>query len=407
MAHKIYTVSELNKYINQIFKSDEILNDLYIKGEISNFYHHNSGHMYFTIKDEKSAVKAVMFKSRNKNLKYELKDGLEVTAHGNIGVYEPRGQYQFYVNDINPKGKGSLYLAFEQLKEKLKKEGLFAEEEKSDIPVIPHKIGVVTSPTGAAIRDILSVVKRRFDNVSLLIVPSLVQGDRAASQIVSAIDYLNNRDDIDLIIVSRGGGSIEQLWPFNEEKVARAIFNSGIPVISGVGHETDFSISDFVADLRAPTPSAAAELAISNKVDLENKLDNLSDRLEKSIEIKIKNRKEKLKSIAEKQVFNKPEKLFSDKIQKLDNLSLKLGWNIKKNLNQAQEKFNLLNSKLDSLSPLKTIKRGYSVLSNENEKTIKSIDEVDKGDYIYNILKDGKIKSEVINKEGENFEEKK
>ncbi|MGM0438578.1 MAG: exodeoxyribonuclease VII large subunit [Bacillota bacterium] len=404
MAHKIYTVSELNKYINQIFKSDEILADLYIKGEISNFYHHNSGHMYFTIKDEKSAVKAVMFKSRNKNLKYELKDGLEVTAHGSIGVYEPRGQYQFYVDDINPKGKGSLYLAYEQLKEKLEKEGLFAEEEKSDIPVIPHKIGVVTSPTGAAIRDILSVVKRRFENVSLLIVPSLVQGDRAASQIVSAINYLNNREDIDLIIVSRGGGSIEQLWPFNEEKVARAIFDSKIPVISGVGHETDFSISDFVADLRAPTPSAAAELAISNKVDLENKLENLSNRLEKALEIKIKNRKEKLNSIAEKQVFKKPEKLFSDKIQKLDNLSLKLGWNIKKNLNEAKKEFNLLNSKLDSLSPLKTIKRGYSVLTDVNNNIIRSTDEIDKGDYIFNILKDGKIKSEVINKEGENLE---
>jgi len=406
MAHKIYTVSELNKYINQIFKSDEILKDLYIKGEISNFYHHNSGHMYFTIKDEKSAVKAVMFKNRNKSLKYELKDGLEVTAHGYIGVYEPRGQYQFYVNDINPKGKGSLYLAYEQLKEKLEKEGLFAEEEKSDIPVIPHKIGVVTSPTGAAIRDILSVAKRRFENVSLLIVPSLVQGDRAASQLVSGINYLNNRDDIDLIIVSRGGGSIEQLWPFNEEKVVRAIFNSKVPVISGVGHETDFTISDFVADLRAPTPSAAAELAISNKVDLENKLDNLSNRLKKSMEIKINNRKEKLRSLADKQVFNKPEKLFSDKIQKLDNLSLKLGWNIKKNLSEAQKKFNLLNSKLDSLSPLKTIKRGYSVLTDESENTIKSIDEIDKEDYVYNILRDGKIKSKVINKEGENFEEK-
>src|SRR6056297_671253 len=399
MAHKIYSVSELNKYINQIIKSDEILADLYIKGEISNFYHHNSGHMYFTIKDEKSAVKAVMFKSRNKNLKYDLKDGLEVTAHGSIGVYEPRGQYQFYVDDINPKGKGSLYLAYEQLKEKLEKEGLFAEEEKADIPVIPHKIGVVTSPTGAAIRDILSVVKRRFENVSLLIVPSLVQGDRAASQIVSAIKYLNKKEDIDLIIVSRGGGSIEQLWPFNEEKVARAIFESKIPVISGVGHETDFSISDFVADLRAPTPSAAAELAIYKIIDLENKLYNLSNRLEKAAELKIKNRKDKLKSIAEKQVFRRPEKLFSDKIQKLDNLSLKLGWNIKKNFNEAQKKFNLLNSKLDSLSPLKTIKRGYSVLTDENNTTVKSKDEINRGDYIYNILKDGKIKSEVIDKE--------
>jgi len=406
MAHKIYKVSELNKYINQVLKSDEILQNIYIKGEISNFYHHNSGHMYFTIKDEKSAVKAVMFKSSNKNLKYELKDGLEVTASGYIGVYEPRGQYQFYVNDITPKGKGSLHLAYEQLKERLEKEGLFSQEAKSDIPIIPHKIGVVTSPTGAAIRDILSVVKRRFENVSLLIVPSLVQGDKASSQIVSGVNYLNDRDDIDLIIVSRGGGSIEQLWAFNEEKVAKAIFNSKIPVISGVGHETDFTISDFVADLRAPTPSAAAELAISNKVDLENKLDNLTDRLEKTIKTKIKNRKDNLKSIAERQVFNKPEKLFSDKIQKLDNLSLKLGWNIKENLNDAKKQFNLLNSKLDSLSPLKTIKRGYSVLTDEDNNTVKSIEQIEKEDHIYNILEDGKIKSKVLNKEGENFAEK-
>ena len=405
MAHKIYSVSELNKYINQKLKSDEILSDLYIKGEISNFYHHNSGHMYFTIKDEKSAVKAVMFKSRNKNLKYELEDGLEVTAHGYIGVYEPRGEYQFYVNEINPEGKGALYLAFEQLKEKLEKEGLFSEEKKKEIPVIPQKIGVITSPTGAAIRDILSVVKRRFKNVSILIVPSLVQGDKSASELVSALNYLNNREDIDLIILSRGGGSIEQLWPFNEEIVARAIYNSEIPIISGVGHETDFSISDFVADLRAPTPSAAAELAISNKIDLEKRLDNLSFRLQNSINTKIASTKEKFNSLIKKQVFNKPEKLFSDKIQKLDNLTMKLEWNIEKNITEAKRRFNLLNSKLESLSPLKTIKRGYSVLTDENGNTIKSIAKIKKGDYIYNKLSDGKIKSKVLNKEGEKLEE--
>ncbi|MGM0409308.1 MAG: exodeoxyribonuclease VII large subunit [Bacillota bacterium] len=404
MAHKIYSVSELNKYINQKLKSDEILSDLYIKGEISNFYHHNSGHMYFTIKDENSAVKAVMFKSNNKNLKYELKDGLKVTAYGYVAVYEPRGEYQFYVSDINPEGKGSLFLAFEQLKEKLEKEGLFADEAKKEIPLIPKKIAVITSPTGAAIRDILSVVKRRFKNVSVLIVPSLVQGDKAASDIVSAFDYLNNRKDIDLIILSRGGGSIEQLWPFNEEEVARAIYNTDIPVISGVGHETDFSISDFVADLRAPTPSAAAELAISNKVELDNKIDNLSSRLENSIKVKLENSKEKLDSLKEKQVFNRPEKLFANEIQKLDNLSMKLQWNIEKNISNAKRKFNLLNSKLDSLSPLKTIKRGYSVLLDENKNTVKSIEDIKKGDKIYNKLIDGKIESKILTKEGENLE---
>lgn len=403
MAHKIYTVLELNKYIDQLLKSDEILADLYITGEISNFYHHNSGHMYFTIKDEKSAVKAVMFKSRNKYLKYELEDGLKITAHGYIGLYEPRGEYQFYVTEINPEGKGALYLAFEQLKERLEKEGLFADKKKKKIPIIPRKIGVVTSPTGAAIRDILSVVQRRFENVSVFIVPSLVQGDRAASQIVSGIEYLNSRDDIDLIIVSRGGGSIEQLWPFNEEQVARSIFNSSIPIISGVGHETDFTIADFTADLRAPTPSAAAELAISNRLELENKLDNLTMRMKNSLKNRLKADKERLNAFSKKQVFSNPEKLFSDKIQKLDNLNMKLEWSIKKNISEFNEEFKVLSSRLDSLSPLKTIKRGYSVLTDSSGSTIKSIDETKKGESVLNRVEDGYIKSKVINKEGEDI----
>src|SRR6056297_4348402 len=399
MAHKIYSVSELNKYINQIIKSDEILADLYIKGEISNFYHHNSGHMYFTIKDEKSAVKAVMFKSRNKNLKYDLKDGLEVTAHGSIGVYEPRGQYQFYVDDINPKGKGSLYLAYEQLKEKLEKEGLFAEEEKADIPVIPHKIGVVTSPTGAAIRDILSVVKRRFENVSLLIVPSLVQGDRAASQIVSAIKYLNKKEDIDLIIVSRGGGSIEQLWPFNEEKVARVIFNSEIPVISGVGHETDFSISDFVADLRAPTPSAAAEIATANREEIINRLDNLKERLKTSVKNELKSRKEKVNSLSERRIFVKPEELFIQYEQLLDQFESRLKHEIENTYNKYNNKYQILYEKLNNLSPLNTLSRGYAVLSDKNNKLIKTVDDVEKEDLLYAKLVDGKLDLRLESKE--------
>ena len=395
MAHKIYTVSEITKYIKQLMKSDEILRDLYVSGEISNFYHHNSGHMYFTIKDDSSAISAIMFKSKNKKLKFDLEDGLQVTAHGYVSVYEPRGEYQLYVEEIEPQGKGSLYLAFEQLKERLEKEGLFAPEEKKAIPILPKKIGIVTSPTGAAIRDILSVVKRRFENTSILIVPSHVQGDKAAPEIVEGIEYLNQRNDIDLIIVSRGGGSLEDLWPFNEEEVARKIYESQIPVISGVGHETDFTISDFVADLRAPTPSAAAELAISNRIELQRNLSNLSERLINTMLHQLKSYRYELESLAEKQVFRNPEQLFAKQVQKLDNLNMKLEWEMKRKIADMKEKFNLLSGKLDSLSPLKTIKRGYSVLQDEDENMIKSIEQVDRGDILGNRVEDGVIYSKV------------
>ena len=403
MAHKIYTVSGITKYIKQILNSDEVLRNLYLSGEISNFYHHNSGHMYFTIKDDSAAINAIMFKSKNKRLKFDLEDGLQVTAHGYVSVYEPRGEYQLYVQDIEPKGKGSLYLAFEQLKETLEKEGLFSPEEKQSIPILPKKIGIVTSPTGAAIRDILSVVKRRFENTSILIVPSHVQGDKAAPELIQGIEYLNQRDDIDLIIVSRGGGSLEDLWPFNEEKVARKIYHSSIPVISGVGHETDFTISDFVADLRAPTPSAAAELAISNRLELQRNLTSLSDRLINTMNHQLRSYRYELEALAEKKVFTNPEQLFSKQMQKLDNLNLKMEWEMKRKIADMKEKFNLLNGKLDSLSPLKTIKRGYSVLTDEEDKMIKNINQVKKDDILANRVIDGTIYSRVesVEKEGD------
>jgi exodeoxyribonuclease VII large subunit len=403
MAHKIYTVSEITKYIKRLFTSDKVLDNLYLSGEISNFYHHNSGHMYFTIKDDSSAMSAIMFKSKNQQLKFALEDGLQVTAHGSVNVYKPRGEYQLYVEEIEPKGKGSLYLAFEQLKEKLEKEGLFSPEEKKPIPILPKKVGIVTSPTGAAIRDILSVVKRRFENTSILVVPSHVQGDRAAPEIIQGIEYLNQRDDIDVIIISRGGGSLEDLWSFNEEQVARKIYESQTPVLSGVGHETDFTIADFVADLRAPTPSAAAELAISNRIELQNNLSNLSDRLVNNVLYQLKSSRYELESLAEKQVFSKPEQLFANKLQKLDSLSLKLEWEIKRKINGIKEKYNLLSGKLDTLSPLKTINRGYSVLHDEQGKMIKSIGQVKKGDSLANRLADGIIYSSVdsIEKKGD------
>lgn len=394
MESKVYTVREITKYIKKLISGDKNLKDCWLTGEISNFYHHNSGHMYFTIKDDNAQIKAIMFKSNNQHLKFKLEDGLKITAHGYVSVYAPRGDYQFYVDIIKPEGKGALFLAFEQLKEKLEKEGLFASEAKKQIPILPGKIGIITSPTGAAIRDILSVVNRRFENVSILIVPSLVQGDKAADQIIGGIDYLNWRDDIDLIIVSRGGGSIEDLWPFNEEKVARAIYNSEVPVISGVGHETDFTISDFVADLRAPTPSAAAELAIANRLELEKDLSNLETRLNNSIQSKINNMRERVKGITQKRVFIDREKLFSNQIQLLDELYKSLQWQMDKSLNRYREKFNILSGKMDTLSPLKTLKRGYSISSVEGE-AVKSLKEVHIGEELKTRLTDGIIKSKI------------
>ncbi|MFW6381450.1 MAG: exodeoxyribonuclease VII large subunit, partial [Bacillota bacterium] len=289
MEPEVFSVSEVTDYIKRLLSRDHSLSDLWIKGEISNFYHHNSGHMYFTIKDRDAQISAVMFKGNNRNLKMDPEEGMEITAHGYVDVYKPRGEYQFYVQEMKPGGKGALYQAFEELKQRLGKEGLFDPEHKQEIPALPGRIGVVTSPDGAAIRDIISVAERRFDNVSLLIVPSLVQGERAAGQIVEGIEYLNSRkEEFDLIIVSRGGGSIEDLWPFNEEEVARTIYRSELPVISGVGHETDFTIVDFVSDLRAPTPSAAAEMAVSSRLELEKELKNLSSRLGRTMDNTLK-----------------------------------------------------------------------------------------------------------------------
>lgn len=400
MEYKTFTISEITNYIQELLTGDPLLNDLYLTGEISNYHHHSSGHMYFTLKDDSASISAIMFRSNNQHLKFALEDGLKVNAHGYISLYRPRGIYQFYVDKIEPAGKGALYLAFEQLKARLEKEGLFAAEHKKDIPLLPKKIGIVTSPTGAAIRDILSVVRRRFDNVSVLIVPSLVQGEQAADQIVRGIEYLNLRDDIDLIILSRGGGSIEDLWPFNEEKVARAIYNSKIPVISGVGHETDFTIADFVADLRAPTPSAAAELAISSRLELEKNLAGIYTRLCKAVQYKIENYQERVAALARKRIFTNPVELVASQFQQLDDLSRRLQWGMEKILAKNQERFRILNGKLESLSPLKTLARGYSITTAEG-RVIKDVSQVEVGDLISTRVKDGVIFSRVEGKKKE------
>lgn len=390
-----YSVSQISNYLEAILTQDKILQDLWVKGEVSNFYQANSGHLYFTVKDKNAQLKTVMFRHKSRKVDFEIEEGMEIVVHGYINIYKDRGEYQLYADQIVPEGKGTLYQAFEKLKKKLEEEGLFDKDRKKKIPLIPKKIGIVTSPTGAAVRDMLSVVDRRFENISILIVPSLVQGDQASRQIVEGIDYLNSRSDIDLIIISRGGGSIEDLWPFNEEEVVRAVDASKIPVISGVGHETDFTIADFVADLRAPTPSAAAELAIANREEIEKHLDNLSKRLLQNQRTRIENAHKKLASIAERRLFKKPSELFIDKMQNLDELSRELKYKMEQTLNKSRQRFNILSSKIDALSPLKTIKRGYSITYDQENNLISDINQLEVGQELKTTIINGDIISSV------------
>ena len=403
----IFSIQEITRYIKSRLDNDKILKDLWLTGEISNFTHHGSGHMYFSLKDEDSRIKSVMFRGNNRLLDFEPEDGMEVTAHGYVSVYPRRGEYQFYVDRLEREGRGALYRAFEKLKTKLKEEGLFDEEEKKEIPILPGKIGIVTSPSGAAIRDILSVVDRRFEHVSVLIVPSCVQGERAAGELVTGIEYLNKRDDIDLIIVSRGGGSIEDLWAFNKEVVARAVYNSSLPVISGVGHETDFTITDFCADLRAPTPSAAAELAVSSRLELEKNLDTLISRLENGIKNYLNYRRERFLSLVKSRVFRSPMELFSSYVQFLDELKRRLNYGIEGKINKCRDKFNVLSGKLDTLSPLKTLERGYTITESDGN-VVSRTGEIKEGDELNTRVTDGRIISrikEIVNREDGDLDE--
>jgi len=301
---KIYTVSKLNKYIKKLFENDFNLQHIWILGEISNFKLHSSGHMYFVLKDKESQIRCVMFRGNNCNLRFMPGDGMKVKVRGDVSVYEKRGEYQLYVKEIIEAGKGELYLAFERLKTKLKDEGLFSEKIKKKLPLIPQKIAVITSPTGAAIRDVITISLRRFPNLSILVVPSLVQGTFAAQEIAKKIDFLNKYfKDLDFIIIGRGGGSLEELWAFNEEVLAR----SKIPIVSAVGHETDFTISDFVADLRSPTPSAAAEMTIPDKNNLLNNLNLLKSKITRAVKRNFELKTENINSISRSLKYQGPE----------------------------------------------------------------------------------------------------
>ena len=392
---KFFTVSEITRGVRTSLEHK--FSNIGVLGEISNVRKPSSGHVYLTLKDKNSQLQAVVFRNSASRIKFELKDGMEVVSFGSVTVYEPRGQYQLIINKIEPKGIGALQLAFQQLKEKLEKEGLFDHTHKKDIPFIPKKIGIVTSPTGAAIKDILNIIDRRFANVEILIYPVKVQGEGAAQEIAEAITELNNYSDIDVIISGRGGGSLEDLWAFNEEIVARSIYNSKIPVISAVGHEIDLTIADLVADKRALTPSEAGELVVPRKDLLIEKTEKFKTRLLQSLTGKLRLSKEKLDRIANSYAIRQPFDKFNRWQQKLDDLSQRLNLNITHALNSEREKLSGIVGKLESLSPLNVLKRGYTITTKqEDNKSLRYITDLSKGDKIKTNLSRGSIISEIL-----------
>lgn len=417
MNIKYVSISDLTRYIKAKFDMDHHLNKVYIKGEISNFKHHTRGHLYFTLKDENSRIAALMFASSAARLNFNPEDGQKVLVCGRISVYEATGNYQIYVESMEQDGIGNLYLEFEKLKKKLKEKGMFDEAHKKPIPKYPKKIGIITAPTGAAIRDILSTIKRRYPICETILFPALVQGENAKESIVKQINTAQDYD-LDVIICGRGGGSIEDLWAFNEEIVAEAIYNCKIPIISAVGHEIDFTIADYVADLRAPTPTGAAEMAVPNYLDIINLINQYKIRLNEGVNNTIKKNQVRLDNITSSFVLKNPMSLYEIKEQKLDNLIDSLNKLIKNKLDNSktrylniissnvlkeptnlfikkQHQFEILLNKVQILNPMSLLDKGYSVVKKDN-KTIKDIKDININDEINITLSKGIINAKVI-----------
>lgn len=388
------SVSELNKYMKEKVAEDEYLKSVFVRGEISNFKHHYTGHMYFTLKDDTSLIKCIMFKSSTATLNFVPKDGMKVNVLGSVAVFERDGVYQIYVKAMQEDGVGDLYAKYNELKNKLEKEGLFDEEHKMKIPMMPKVIGVLTSNTGAVIRDIINVSTRRNPNVYIRLYPVPVQGPGAAEKIANAIYFMNEKRLADVLIIARGGGSIEDLWPFNEEVVARAIYNSEIPTISAVGHETDFTIADFVADLRAPTPSAAAELAVTDIFDLEDRIGLYKNRLQILLRKKIELLRLRYEKCMKSRVFIEPDYIVKENYLKIDSIVKELDSYINSKMKDYKLKTVEKITKLDAMSPLKTLARGYSVIEKDG-KLIKSKSDLKKDDIINVRLNDGKIDAKI------------
>ncbi len=391
----VLTVSQLNFYIKSMLDDDPKLRTVYLKGEISNFTdHYRTGHMYMSLKDERSAVKAVMFAGYASRLKFRPEDGMKVLVRGNVSLYSPTGQYQFYIEDMQPDGLGALSLAFEQLKKKLSAEGIFSDEHKKTLPVLPERIGVITSPTGAAVQDILRILKRRYPIGEIIMCPVLVQGENAAAQLTDAVRKFDRLKAADVIIIGRGGGSAEELWAFNDEGLARAIYDCSIPVVSGVGHETDFTICDLAADVRASTPSAAAEIVSPEEVELYGLLQSYYERLRKAMSSRIIYENKRLDTLSKTKVLRSPMELVRHKQMQLDMLSSTLNSLYKKEIAENRARLERAVSGLEALSPLKVLSRGYS-MTIKNGRVISSASQLSAGDIITLKFADGTTEAAI------------
>ena len=396
MNYQTISVSELNKYIKEKFENDEFFANVLVEGEISNFKHHYTGHMYFTLKDENSLIKCIMFKSYTSHLDFVPQDGMKVMILGSVSVFERDGTYQLYAKAMKQLGKlGDLRAAFEELKAKLEKEGLFDTTHKKKIPMMPNNIGVLTSNTGAVIRDIINVSTRRNPNVHMRLLPVPVQGEGAAQKIAEGIQFMNENNLADVLIIARGGGSLEDLWPFNEEIVARAIYHSEIPIISAVGHETDFTISDFVADLRAPTPSAAAELAVTNVEELKGKLQGYENRYQQSLMRKLQLMQLRYEKCMKSRVFTQPMQKINEQYMVIDMRVKSMEYAMIQKLEKEKVKAQKLMLQLDALSPLKTLARGYGIISKDGQ-VVKSVKQLNQQDEISIQMQDGKTMAKII-----------
>ena len=392
---KVLSVTELNDYVKLIVDGNPVLNNVWVRGEISNLTCHSSGHYYFSLKNENARVSAVMFRSSTQKLKFRLENGMKVILHGRVSVYVRDGNYQLYATELEPDGIGALTIAYEQLKKKLEAEGLFRQEYKKPLPKIPMRVGIITSPTGAAVRDIINVCGRRFPFAKLVLFPSLVQGEGAEADLIAGIEYFDNYSNVDVIIIGRGGGSIEDLWAFNSEELARRIFKCRIPVISAVGHETDFTICDFVSDKRAPTPSAAAELAVPDGNELKKKFSNVNTRMLTLLEGRIKNEKEKLRLLSGRRVLVSPGAYLDDKKMELLNITERLETSVVRRLEAFKQAVGRNAALLEAVSPLKVISKGYSAVYTDEGKLLKTVGGAKVGDNVTFRLSDGRIGATV------------
>ncbi len=393
---RVLSVSQVNNFIKSVIEQIPLLERISVKGEISNCtVHRASGHIYFTLKDEGSLIKAVMFKGYADKLDFKLENGMKVVCHGKIHVFVRDGQYSLYVDSVKADGVGSLYEAFEKLKKKLDAEGLFDQRYKKSLPKIPLKVGVITSATGAAVRDIINISGRRFPMAKIFVYPSTVQGPTAAPSMIKAIDYFCNEFPVDVLIIGRGGGSLEELWAFNDEKLARAIFACSIPIISAVGHETDFTIADFVADLRAPTPSAAAEIAVPEKSDIQRMLANVSKRTKTVLKAKTDSYRRILNTLSNSAQLKNPKTYFDQRRLYLGNIEEKIDSSCKRIIEKKRAQLNTLSANAKALNPLGVLKRGYAAVFSENGKVITSKTSLNKGDKINLNFADGTVQSTV------------